>query len=92
MGRLYFKVLCLNTRNPMIPPPRKVKSVTIGNAPPPRHVRKEPQQNGLRFQLNVHFESTDEMFKYLDSAYPKGYKVIKSWRVERVACQIEITK
>jgi len=52
---------------------------------------KLPPQNGLRFQPNRLFESVEEIEKWIKFSYPgKTVKLIRSWSVQSLACQIEI--
>jgi hypothetical protein len=75
----------------MLPPPKKKP---LPYLPPKRHdyVRKEPRQNGLRFQPNQLFESRDEIENWIKFSYPgKTVKIISTWEVKSLACQIEIS-
>jgi hypothetical protein len=74
----------------MLPPPRKL----VPSQPPKRHdyERKEPRQNGLRFQPNQLFESVKELDNWISITYGANahkVRVIKTWAVTRLACIIE---
>jgi hypothetical protein len=94
-GQSIYLVICLgfissNINFMPLPPPKKKASAL----PPRRHdyVRKEPRQNGIRFQPNQLFESRDEIEKWIKFSYPgKTVKIINTWEVKSIACQIEIS-
>jgi len=72
-----------------IPPPKK-KPMPI---PPKRHdyTRKEPRQNGLRFQPNRTFESIEEIKTWAAFTYPKKkVSIISTWETTSISCQIEV--
>lgn len=68
---------------PLLPPPKK-------KVAPLPYKRKEPIQNGTRFQPNRQWDSTDEMSFWIKNNLPEGTKVIESWKVQVLRCQVEV--
>jgi hypothetical protein len=71
----------------MIPPPKLKPPINKKAIPDARPNR----QNGMRFQVNRLFDNEEEIKTHLATVYPNRiYRIIKTWPVSQVACQIEL--
>ena len=74
----------------MPPPLRKPAQKVPPRNLPPDHPNR---QKGLRYQPNQLFESVEEIQSWIKLRYTKQdqtVRIIKTWEVKRVACQIEV--